>query len=253
MILKVVSLNLWHGGRLFQEALRFLKIQDAYVIALQEVHDGRDPELPDRHRSMQVIGEKLGYAYDDFTQAFILSQPEGKIPFGNAILSKFPFQQASVDFFVEPTRPYYEDVPEQWPIEPRLLQGTKIITPGHEVNFFNIQGVWDMAGDHDSPARHRMVDTILEATAGKPNVIVTGDTNAKPTNPAMRRLEGPLMSVFGDELKTTFNMRRKDNPGYATAAVDLMYISPDIKVLSKDVPDVDVSDHLPLVVTVRVN
>ena len=253
MTLKIVSLNLWHGGRLFQEALEFLRDQDADIIALQEVHDGHGLNLADRHRSMQVLREELDYTYDDFAQAFILSQPEGKIPFGSAILSKFPLKQSSVDFFVEATRPYYQDVPKQWPILPRLLQGTKITVPRHEVNFFNIQGVWDLAGDHDSPARHRMADTILKATAGKPNVIVAGDTNAKPTNPAMRRLEGPLKSVFGDELKTTFNMRRKDNPGYATAAVDLMYVSSNVKVVSKDVPDVDVSDHLPLVVTLQID
>jgi endonuclease/exonuclease/phosphatase family metal-dependent hydrolase len=253
MTLKIVSLNLWHGGRLFREALEFLKSQDADIIALQEVHDGHGSNLAGRYRSMQVLREELDYAYDDFARAFMLSQPEGEIPFGSAILSRLPLEQNSVDFFVEPTRPYYRDVPEEWPILPRLLQGTKITAEGHEVNFFNIQGVWDLAGDNDSPARHRMVDTILKAAADKPNVIVTGDTNAKPTNPAMRRLEDPLMSVFGDGLKTTFNMRRKDNPGYATAAVDLMYISPHIKVLSKDVPDVDVSDHLPLVVTLRID
>jgi endonuclease/exonuclease/phosphatase family metal-dependent hydrolase len=58
--------------------------------------------------------------------------------------------------------------------------------------------------------------------------------------------------VFGEELKTTFNMKHKDNPGYATAAVDMMFISPDIKVSEKACPEVDVSDHLPLVVQLLV-
>lgn len=85
----------------------------------------------------------------------------------------------------------------------------------------------------------------------KPHVILAGDTNAKPTNQAMRNLEKHFVSVFGDELTTTFNMKRKTNPGYATAAVDLMYISPDLEVIQKACLDVDVSDHLPLVVTLQ--
>jgi endonuclease/exonuclease/phosphatase family metal-dependent hydrolase len=67
----------------------------------------------------------------------------------------------------------------------------------------------------------------------------------------MRAIEEHLTSVFGNSLTTTFNMRRKENPGYATAAVDLMYISNDLRVTGKDCPDVDISDHLPLVVTLE--
>jgi endonuclease/exonuclease/phosphatase family metal-dependent hydrolase len=67
----------------------------------------------------------------------------------------------------------------------------------------------------------------------------------------MRQVGQHLTSVFGDSLKTTFNISRKDNPGYATAAVDMMFVSSDIEVIEKACPAVDVSDHLPLVVQLR--
>ena len=81
---------------------------------------------------------------------------------------------------------------------------------------------------------------------------MAGDTNAKASNVIWQRLEEHLKSVFGWELKTTFNMRHKDNPGYALAAVDLMFISPNIAVIDKAALDADVSDHLPLVVTLDI-
>jgi len=68
----------------------------------------------------------------------------------------------------------------------------------------------------------------------------------------MLAISDHLTNIFGNELKTSFNMRRKDNPGYATACVDMLFVSSDIKVMDKVCPDVDISDHLPLVATLRI-
>lgn len=121
-----------------------------------------------------------------------------------------------------------------------------------EINFFNFQGVWDMDGDNYSPKRKKMSEVILEEIKDKPNVIVLGDTNAKPTNPAIKNIERELKSVFGSSAQTTFNMRRKDNPGYAAAAVDMIFVSPNIKILETSIPNIDISDHLPLVTTIKI-
>jgi endonuclease/exonuclease/phosphatase family metal-dependent hydrolase len=65
-------------------------------------------------------------------------------------------------------------------------------------------------------------------------------------------LENSLLSVFGNSLATTFNMSQKTNPGYATAAVDMLFISREIKVTSSECPQVNISDHLPLIATLEV-
>ncbi len=97
-----------------------------------------------------------------------------------------------------------------------------------------------------------MSQTIIEQTAGKQHIIVAGDTNAKYTNPVMRKIEENLTNVFGDSLTTSFNMRRKTNPGYGTAVVDMIYASNDLTILDRDCPEIDVSDHLPLVTTFEI-
>lgn len=248
MVVKCISLNLWWGGYLMPAVLDFLRSEDADIVALQEVYDGKSPDLDERYRTLDALGQ-LQYPYYDFAQAFIQDDPVGKIPSGNAILSKLPLISRDVRFLVEPTLPAYKDIPEMWPIEPRVLQYAALDAGNSIINLYNFHGVWDLNGDNPSEARQDMVRTISQEVKGKKNVILTGDTNAKSTNPALQPLETSLKSVFGHDLKTTFNMRRKDNPGYATAAVDLMYVSPEINILTKDCPDVDVSDHLPLVVS----
>ncbi len=252
MTIKVVSLNMWWGGKLFPAILEFLRDQDADIVLLQEVHDGHSSKLIGRQRSMDVLKEHLNYLYQGFAQAFIVRTSEGKLPVGNAILSKFPIKDRSSKFIFEPTKDFYVDVPEEWPMMPRILQHARLETPSGEVNVFNLHGIWDIEGDIATPDRRKMVDIILEQTAGKPNVIVAGDTNAKASNPVWQPLEKMLLSVFGQELKSTFNMSQKSNGGYATAAVDLMYVSPNMQVLSRECPDVDVSDHLPIVAVIDI-
>lgn len=253
MTLKVISLNMWQGGNLYGEIIKFVKEQDPDVLCLQEVYDGQDPNLEYKYQSLEILKQNLNFKDYDFAPAYLDDRKEGKILQGNAIFSKYPIFNRRMEYITQPTQESYKEVPENFPILPRVLQHCMLDTPAGEINVFNMHGVWDPDGDGFSPARQRMSDLLLEETSGLQNVILTGDTNAKATNEALRRLNSQLRSVFGYTLKTTFNMRRKDDPGYATAAVDLMYISPNTNVLAAECPDVDISDHLPIVVTLSYN
>ncbi len=230
----------------------FLRLEAADILMLQEVYDGSRPSLERRFRSLITLRQELDYPYYRMAPTDTDNLPEGKIVMGNAILTNFPITASNVTFFDEPYRDDYTDTPENWPHRPRNLQHVVLHAGAGQINVYNFHGVWDLDGDRFSPQRRQMSETIIKAVAGQPNVILAGDTNAKPTNPALRALEQHLVSVFGSDLRTTFNMRRKDNPGYATAAVDQMYVSPNLKVLSKHCPDVDISDHRPLVVELEI-
>ncbi len=252
MEFKVISLNVWQGGNLFNEIIGFLKKEDADVLALQEVYDGKDSALPEKYRTFEALKAKLDYPYSSFAPALLDNRAEGKIEQGNAVFSRFPIISTDTNFFKYPYREDYTEVEENFPICPRNLQHAQLQLPTHQVNLFNFQGVWDMNGDRDSEERRIMVDVILKNIKGKQNVIVTGDTNARPTNPAMKPLLSELVSVFGNgELTSTFNMRHKTNPGFATSVVDMMLVSKSFDILKKEISDADVSDHVPLVVTLK--
>ena len=92
-----------------------------------------------------------------------------------------------------------------------------------------------------------MSQKIVNNLQGKEHVILAGDFNLQPNTQTISNIEKQLKNVFRGELKTTFNMKRKDNPGYASAVVDMIFVSKHIKILKHYCPNVDVSDHLPLV------
>lgn len=245
---------MWWGGHLFPQIIEFLKQENADLVMLQEVYNSNDTSLKPSYRSMQVLGEELDYDHAAFVRAYTESADAGKLPHGNAVLSRFPIKNNELILMSEPGDPDFEyrDIPEHWPILPSPLQAVELESPVGAITVCNVHGVWDLDGENYSARRRYMSNVMLKTTKGKNRLILAGDTNAKPTNQAMLHLEPQLTSVFGTELETTFNMRRKDNPGYATAAVDLMFVSPDIRIISKEVPDVDISDHLPLVVTLEI-
>lgn len=252
MKLKIVCLNVWYGGLLWDSMVDFLRAENADILALQEVCNASDTALEPRQRCYSTLPKLLGYAHTDFALAYTDNRPEGRIPMGNAVLSRLPITASNNVFFNEPYRDDYTDTAPNWSICPRNLQHVEIQSSVGLLNIYNFQGVWDMDGDNFSPERRQMSETIIGAIQGKENVILAGDSNAKETNPAMRAIEAHLTSVFGDERTTSFNMRQKENPGYATAVVDHMFVSPAIKVLSKQCPDIDVSDHLPLIVELEI-
>ncbi len=253
MDIKIVSLNIWHA-ELLDDVIAFLREQDADIIMLQEV--ANTPGAARLFRAFEVIQQELGYKYGDFAPAARLVRSVGVSIEGNAVFSKFPLRSYPPIFFNEPYGDNHEDSEENAPVFPRNLQHVEATTPAGVLHVFNLQGVWDLDGDNDSPKRRNMSRIILEQTKGLQRVVVAGDTNAKPTNPAMLAIEEQLVSVFKNDLPTSFNVRRKDLkkfPGYATATVDLMYVSPDITVVAHDCPQVDVSDHLPLTATLRIS
>ncbi len=251
MKLKVICLNLWQGGLLFDEILEFLKQEDADILLLQEVYNGKADDgidIPGNYRSIEMLRQALpAYTHYDYAPAIRDIVPEGKFDNGNAVFAKYTITPKPTVFFNEPYGERDAFDPKGFPTTPRNLQHVTVNVNGTELNIFNFQGVWDLNGDNYSSQRQRMSEVIIEAVKGKPHVILAGDTNAKPTNLAMRAIQEHLHSVFGDELATSFNMRRKDNPGYATACVDMIFVSSDIAVSGKSCPDVDISDHLPLI------
>jgi len=255
MTIKFVSINLLHGGTFLDNILKFLREQDADIVIMQEAYNSTDPTLAKQFRSMQVLDEELHYPYNDFVAAFRdMDRTEGKAQIGNALLSRFPISgRDSVFFFEGYSDGAYRDVPGNYQNCPRVLEHVTMETPVGDIDVFNIQGVWDLNGERYSDQRKHMADIVIEQVSGKERVILGGDTNAKTDNQCIKDIEEHLHSVFGSELTSTFNMRHKDNPGYATAAVDMIFVSPTIQVLAKDCPEDDVSDHKPLTATFEVH
>ena len=255
MRLKIVSLNLYEGGLLFDRVLAFLQKENPDIILLQEVNNGTDRKLPPHFRSLQVLKEAFTGYHASFAPEFLCNYKEGKIDIGNAIFSHYPITNSTVTAL---NAPYgeYSSVPVggDFSKHPKNIQWCEITVHNEPINVFNLHGLWELSGG-DTPERLKMSEIILNEVKGKPRVILGGDFNIKPKTKTIHAIEKKLTNVFKNELKTTFNVSRKDLtrfPGYSSAVVDMIFISNDIKVLEKSCPTIDISDHLPLICELEV-
>lgn len=274
--LKVVSLNLWIGGLLFDGILEFLKEENPDIVLLQEVYNGQNPALKSQFRSFSVLQEKLGFKHSHFAPTFLETigdfaveavhtddEPTAlgfkqKIEQGNAIFSKFPIEAKETKFYDFPFGDRIDKF-EYYSVTPRNLQHVIIdlgfqSATAQKLHVMNTQGIWGTHGD-DTDRRLKMSKLIVEEVSGNTPLIFAGDLNLNPNTESVRNIEKVLESVFKSNLKTSFNLRRKNlekDPGYATSAVDMMFVSKDIKVLENSCPNVDISDHLPLIAQIEI-
>ena len=250
MQLKILNLNIWQGGNLFTEVVDFIKRQGPDILILQEVYNGVDPALPNKYRTYTELKEELGFSGSHFAPAFLDNRAEGKIESGNAIYSQFPILSGTSTFYDIPYNDSYVEVRENFPTTPRNLQSVVVDIGQGQLNVFNTQGIWGEDGG-DSDRRLLMGESISQAVKDKGNVILAGDFNCNPGTKTIQKIEKHLTNVFGRELPSTFNMKHKAEGGYATAVVDMIFVSKEFTVVSKTCHDDDVSDHRALSVVVE--
>ncbi|MBI4225951.1 endonuclease/exonuclease/phosphatase family protein [Candidatus Roizmanbacteria bacterium] len=251
MKIKFITLNLYHGY-LLDEAIQFLKKENPDIIALQEVYAGTDAVLPNNLRSFILLQRALLGYYSCFAPETKLIREEGEADFGNALFSRFPIRKNRTSFL------HGVYGPSQWNKsmtdfsgQPKNMLVVEVVIGRMTLNLYSLHGIWGFDGN-DNELRLRMSRLITDEIKDKQNVIMGGDFNCRPNTQTINNIEKYLVNVFKNELKTTFNMKHKTNGGYATAVVDMIFISPDIKVVNHYCPKVDVSDHFPLVAVLNV-
>lgn len=251
--LKIINLNVWIGGKLFDPMLDFLNNEKADIVLLQEVYNSQDPSLERRYRTFEVLKEQLGYEYGAFAPAFLEEMGEQSFEQGNAILSVFPLTEVSTTWYDVPYGTRIDDW-EHFHVTPRCLQHVVADIDGKSFHLLNTQGIWGEDGG-DNERRLKMAEQIVTEVSDHSPLLLAGDFNVRYQTEAIAKIEKKLTNVFKDDVKTTFNLKQKDLekfPGFADAAVDGIFVTPDIKIIEKRVPDVDVSDHMPMVVEVEI-
>src|SRR3990167_1337605 len=261
MQIHFLTINIWCGGILLRPLLRYLKETDADIINMQEVFNGygqnpaaqpkdQTPPPEKRFRTLEIFTKELNYPYMHFAPECMRKLKEGTFEHGIATFSKYPIVSSKVTF----THGAYGEIEEKRELfsqMPRNLQHNVIDANGTKLNIFNTHGIWGEDG-RDTPERITLGKTIAKHVARIEHTVLSGDFNMDPNIEATIYIEKHLESVFKNELTSTFNMKRKDRPGYATAVADMIFTSPDIHVTNKACDLVDVSDHLPLRITFEI-
>lgn len=225
-------------------AIEFIKQENPDIVALQEVYNGSGTDLPKKYRSWEILKQSLGYPYTHFAPAFCEAKDFGQIDQGNAILSKFPVVGSKITFF---DVPYGSRVESSGAYEftPRNLQHVQLDLGSTRLNVFNTQGIWGRDG-LDNKRRLAMAQIIAEELGNLQLTILAGDFNVFSNTQSIGFIENKLKNVFPD-LKTSFNMQHKPK-SFLPGVVDMVFISGDVSLKAQSCPQVNVSDHLPLLI-----
>lgn len=106
MKLKILTLNLWQGGWLFDSITNFLQ-QQADIMLFQEAYDGHQSSLEKRFRTIELLTELFPQLDHRFGPVFLDQRgTEGEIEWGQLILSRFPLQQHRLIHFDSPYATY---------------------------------------------------------------------------------------------------------------------------------------------------
>lgn len=249
MKFKFITLNILHGGELMDKVIEFLSAEKPDLLFLQEAQETDFKTEVPNFNTMLELQKHLSFPHNLFSPQLEMESDGVPLRHGNAIFSQFPLTEHEPIFFDS----IYKKVDhaamaaaQDFSSNPQSMQCAETIIAGKTISLFNVHGIWAKDG-FDSARRLKMSDLIVNEIKDKPHCILAGDFNVQPNTQTIKNIEKYLMSVFGTSLNSTFNMRIKTNPGYATAAVDQIFLSRSFKVVEAHSPQVHISDHLPLV------
>jgi exonuclease III len=126
---------------------------------------------------------------------------------------------------------------------------------GKPLEIVNVHGKTWPGNKEDTPARVRQSEKIIDFCREiKEPKIIGGDFNLNPDTKSIKLFEEVgyknLIKEFG--IKRTRNRlawnQFKNEPGFVKQYfADYIFTSPEVKVKNFEVPDIEISDHLPLI------
>ena len=264
--LRIVSLNLW-GGRILDPLLAFVREQAPRtdVFCFQETLNA-DQSTPIRCGFETALFSRLGRTLPDFQGRFdrLVSWPEttedGRpfiVPFGVAT-----FIRRTLPIEKQAARPIIRHFDNLDAVEGlheivRPLQLTRLKGTGGSVLIANYHGLARPGSKLDSDERLAQSAEIRRVLADSQvsqdsTVVLIGDFNLLPETESLRMLEREYRNLIAEHAIST--TRSRLNPYYGKPGeqrfADYAFVSSGVQVASFDVPDVEVSDHLPLILEI---
>lgn len=240
MKLKILSWNIWCGIYL-DEVIKFLRIANADIIALQEVAEDN------RGNISGIIAKELGYKYVYTTDTnmplkYLPSYKENDertIRMGNAILSKYEIVSSKEHQLV--------DNKSRTAMEANIKIGNRIL------NIFNIH----LRHTHQKQLdlQDLQVENLLKLLP-KENTIVIGDFNSLPESSVMEKVNNVLKDTEIGSNTPTWSVYQEGCTECLIDKViyklDYIFTTKDLKTNAFEVHASKASDHLPISAIVEI-
>lgn len=256
--MKLISLNIW-GGHEFEPLKVFLKAHEATtdVFCLQEVYSCSQP-LTSRGTRLNVL-EELQKILPDHQLFFAPTQDNIdevgaiKIPstFGQAIFVKKNLRVEKEGFvFTYRSRNAMEA--DDFGTLGTGFQHIRLRNGGTPLTILSVHGL-SLPGDKlDTPdrlAQSQKIKDFLKDVEGQK--IICGDFNLMPETQSVKILEKDMRNLIREfDIPTTrggLNAQKYPSDSSPQRFADYLFISPDINVIHFEVPNIPISDHLPLI------
>lgn len=251
--MKLVSLNIW-GGRLFKPLVLFVKEQSKStdIFCFQEVLDtSSDTKIT--HEQRADILKELQKALPDFRSYF--APATSGFDFENSV--DFPLEQGLAifvhkfiqvkehgDIFVYKSRNQHTKAAIWKDSFPKSLQYINFEINEKEFWVGNLHGIWAKE-DTDTEARLNQSEKIIEFFNSRSGEkILCGDFNLSPNTKSLEILESNMKNLIKDFkiTDTRGKMYKKPNK-----FADYILVTPGVQVTGFEVPQVSISDHLPMI------
>ena len=246
--IKILQINVW-GGRIKDGLTDFIAGGDYDVVLMQEaVWGNQDEFLTLFVDTVDKIKRAAGFEFDFRSSNYGMTLLGGDVrcEYGNAILSKIPFQETEE---IEVLGEYgCADGLENYEvaIQNHRYTAQKVVFSDGVV-LVNYHGYWlrNPLGDEVSTDCMRKVADVIRGET-RP-VVMCGDLNVVAEAPCMRELDFLTDLTREKNVKTTLrNIRFKKD-----VACDHILVSNNVKYEDFEVIDAPVSDHRALSVTIE--
>ena len=206
----------------FQVTADAIKKYNPDIVGLNEIRD-KGPYIEEFDRQPGILSELTGISHYYFAKAI---EVLGENPYGNAILSEYPIISAETVPVPDPDPKtgdgYYES---RCLLKAKLEGGITVLVIHFGLN---------------RDEQQNAVDTVLQHIE-KEKCILMGDFNVTPDNEVLKPIR-ERMKDAADYFNQPLLSFPSDKP---EVKIDYIFVSPDIEVVSADIPGIVASDHRP--------
>lgn len=247
--LKFIQINIYKGKYL-DELVEFLKEEESDFISMQEVSAGKLNNYESKDVNLfELLSQKLSYKGVFHSDVEILGDPNSS--FGNAVFAKWPILDSKViilNTFRPMTLTEFSSDPAIWASMPRHMLDVVCQVGGVKIHVISIHGR-RIAPPVDNPESMRQASLIADhlRSLGDELFILGGDFNMPPETSTITIVSGAATNLMeGSGVSQTLNpaVHELGDRGYL---VDYIFTSKHFKLKSLAVPQVTVSDHLPVI------
>lgn len=260
MYMRLISLNTW-GGKVYEPLIKFIQKNsaDTDIFCFQEIYDNNSgvkqykdiiranllDELKTILNNFQVFYSIELAGFDDNPESVDFDLTVGKAIFvkGDIKINNYG------DILLYGDRSE-KNLKKDFSNLPVVLQYVQLTLNNKQFIICNIHGISFPSSKLDTKLRLNHSKRIVDFLKDKDGIkILTGDFNLLPQTNSIKLLEGNLRNLIKE-----FNIgRTRSNlspyykkPDFQKFA-DYTFVSKDVKVKKFEAPNVEISDHLPMI------